>query len=157
MRALWTLYGSGVLLLRDARRALALVHYDASPVGAYDEFAVIELSFRGPRVTEISVTSAASRDAGRALWGFPKTLENLSWKRSGRHIVFQSDYETFRFRIAKLSFPIRAKAWTNQTLNGRKVRVPCAISGRARIAFRGKQWALFLEEFGLQVFQANDI
>ncbi len=157
MSALWTLRGSGVLLLRDARNALALVHYESSPVGAYDEFAVVEFSFHGPSVTEISVTSEASRDAGRALWGFPKTLERLSWKRSGNHIIFQSERETFRFRIAKISFSIQAKAWTIQTLNARKVRVPCAISGRARFAFRGKQWALFLEEFELQVFPANDI
>jgi hypothetical protein len=152
MRALWTLCGSGVLLLRDTRLALALVHYDSSPVGAYDEFAVIELSFRGPSVMEIAVTSVASRDAGRALWGFPKTLQNLSWRRNGKHIVFRSEHETFRVRAAKFVFPFRAKAWTNQILNGQKVRVPCAASGRARIAFRGKQWALCLEEFELQVF-----
>lgn len=138
--------------MRDARRALALVHYDTSPVGAYDEFAVIELTLRGPSVTEIFVTSAASQKAGRALWGFPKTLENLSWKRNGKHVVFQSERETFRFRIAEFSFPIRAKSWTNQILNGQKLRVPVAISGRAKLAFRGKQWALFLEEFELQVF-----
>jgi hypothetical protein len=152
MKPLWDLRGSGVLLLRDARRALALVHYDDSPVGGYDEFAVIELSFCGPSVTEISVTSQASRDAGRALWGFPKTLEKLNWKCERRHLIFQSERETFRFRITRFSLPITATAWTNQTLNGRKVRVPVAISGRARIAFRGRQWALFLEEFELQVF-----
>ena len=159
MQALWVLRGSGVLLLSDARRALALalVPYEASPVGGSDEFAVIEFSLRGPRVTEMPVNSPASRDAGRALWGFPKTLQKLSWNRKKRHIVFQGERETFRFRIARFSFPISAKAWTNQTLNGREVRVPCRVSGHARIAFRGKQWALFMEEFELQVFPANDI
>jgi hypothetical protein len=152
MQALWVLRGSGVLLLRSARYALALVHYEASPVGAYDEFAVIKFSWRGPRVIKMPVNSAASREAGRTLWGFPKTLENLSWKRKGRYIVFRRQRERFRFRTTKISFPMRAEVWTNQTLRGQNVRVPCVISGRARIAFRGKQWAWFLEEFELQVF-----
>jgi hypothetical protein len=152
MRALWTLRGAGVLLLRDMRNALALVHYDFSPVGAYDELAVIKLTLRGPSVTEMPVNSPASQEAGRALWGFPKVLENLHWKREERHLVFQSERETFRFRVTNFSCPMRAKAWTNQKLNGQEVRVPCAMTGHARIAFRGKQWALFLEEFELQVF-----
>jgi hypothetical protein len=152
MRALWTLRGAGVLLLCDTPRALALVHYESSPVGAYDEFAVIKFALRGPSITEMAVTSPASQKAGRALWGFPKTLGNLSWSRKGRRLVFQSEREIFRFRITKFSFPVQARAWTNQNLNGQEVRVPIAISGHARIAFRGKQWALFLEGFELQVF-----
>ena len=152
MQSLWVLNGRGVLLLRDATSALALVHYDHSPVGAYDEFAVIELSWRGPSVTEMLVTSEASRQAGHALWGFPKELGNLNWQRNGRRIMFQKEREIFRFRAFGFSFPLRAEAWTNQILNGKNVRVPCAIEGRAKLAFRGKQIAVLLEDFELQVF-----
>ena len=70
----WTLRGSGVLLLRDWRSVAACVHYQSTPVGAYDEFAVIRMTLRGPRVTEMLVTSENSKQAGRALWGFPKEL-----------------------------------------------------------------------------------
>ena len=152
MQALWILNGSGVLLLRDMKSALALVHYESSPVGAYDELAVIQLSWRGPSVVEMLVTSEASRQAGRALWGFPKELGNLSWRQNEWRIVFQKGREVFRFRVFGFSFPLRAKAWTNQVLNGQNVRVPCAIEGRARIAFRGQQLALVLEDFQMQVF-----
>lgn len=152
MQALWTLSGSGVLLLRDASSVLALVHYDSSPVGAYDEFAVTELSRRGPSVMEMLVTSEASRQAGRELWGFPKELANLSWRQNAQRIVFQKKGECFRFRATGFSFPLKAKAWTNQILNGQNVRVSCAIEGRARLAFRGKQIALILENFEMRVF-----
>ena len=152
MHALWVLNGSGVLLLRDLKSALACVHYETSPVGGYDEFAVIELSLRRPSVSEMLVTSEASRQAGRDLWGFPKKLGNLHWQQNATRIVFQKGRKTFRFRAFKFSRPVRAKAWTNQVLNGQNVRVPFAIEGRARIAFRGKQVALLLENFEMQVF-----
>ena len=152
MQPLWTLNGSGVLLLRDVKSAIACVHYTDSPVGAYDEFAVIEISWRGPSVTEMLVTNEASRKAGRELWGFPKELENLNWQQNATRIVFQKERETFRWRAFKFSFPVRAKIWTSQILNGQNVRVPGAIEGRARIAFRGKQIALLLENFQMQVF-----
>ena len=141
-----------MLLLRDAKSAMACIQYADSPVGAYDEFAVIEFSLRGPSVVEMPVTSEASRQAGRALWGFPKELGVLSWRQNGARIEFEKQGEIFRFRALKFSFPVRAKAWTNQSLNGQNVRVPVSIQGRARLAFRGKQCALFLESFEMQVF-----
>ena len=152
MQALWTLRGKGVLLLRGAKSATACIQYADSPVGAYEEFAIIELSLRGPSVVEMPVTSEASRRAGRALWGFPKELGSLAWRQNGARIEFQKEREIFRFRALKFSFPVRAKAWTNQFLNGQNVRVPVSIQGRARLAFRGKQCALFLESFEMQVF-----
>ncbi len=152
MQALWTLSGSGVLQAQDAKSATALIHYDSSPVGAYDEFSVIKLSPRGLSVVEMLVNSPASRDAGRALWGFPKELANLSWRRNARRVVFDKNGARFRFRILKFSFRIHARAWTMQQLNGETVRVPCEIAGRAQLAFRGKQWAVFLSNFELRVF-----
>ena len=152
MKPLWVLSGSGVLLLRGVSSALALVHYENSPVGAYDEFAVIELSLRGPSVTEMLVTSEASRQAGRELWGFPKELAKISWRQNPQRIVFQKKGECFCFRSVGFSFPLKVKAWTNQILDGQNVRVPCTIQSRARLAFRGKQIALLLENFEMQVF-----
>ena len=138
--------------MRDLKSAMACIHYDSSPVGAYEEFALIELSLRGPSAVEMPVTSEDSRQAGRALWGFPKELEAMIWNRKGARIEFQKESEKFRFRALRFSFPVKAKTWTNQILDGENVRVPVSIQGRARIAFRGKQIALFLESFEMQVF-----
>lgn len=147
----WALRGSGVLLLRSWRRVVVLVHYEASPVGAYDEFAVIELSLCGPRVVEMAVNSAASCEAGRALWGFPKTLEDVQWRREGERILFRRASQWWRLRVANAAFPFRARAWTNQTRCGKKVRVPFAIRGRAGLSLRGR-WTLHLDNFELRVF-----
>ena len=152
MQPLWVLGGSAVLLLRDVKSATALVHYEGSPVGPYDEWAVIEVSRLGPSVVEMLVTSEASLEAGRALWGFPKELAKLSWKQEAQRIVFRKRDEVFRFRSFGIAFPVHAKAWTNQVLDGRDVRVPCTIQGRARLAFRGKQVALLMEDFEMQIF-----
>jgi hypothetical protein len=98
------------------------------------------------------VDSPASREAGRALWGFPKELADLEWKSGGSHITFRKEREYFRFRAFGFALPFRVKARTMQVLNGEKVRVPIEVSGRAGLAFRGRQWALVLEEFEMQVF-----
>ena len=152
MQPLWVLGGSALLLLRGARSVTALVHYEESPVGAYDEWAIIELSWRGPSVTEMLVTNEASREAGRALWGFPKELADLSWSKKAQRIVFRKQGEVFRFRKVGVAFPVCAKAWTNQVLDGRDVRVPCTLQSRARLVFRGQQVALLLEDFEMQIF-----
>jgi hypothetical protein len=152
MQPLWTLCGSGVLLLRDWRNVVALVHYDDSPVGAYDEFAVIHLTLRGPRVTEMPVTSQSSKQAGRALWGFPKTVADLEWRQQDGRVTFRRQHEYFRVRAFGISFPLRAKFWTAQRLHGNKVRVPFEIEGRVRLGFRGKQLALLLNDFEMKVF-----
>jgi hypothetical protein len=98
------------------------------------------------------VDSDDSRKAGRELWGFPKELADLEWQSGGSNITFRKAAEYFHFRAIGFSLPFRVKAWTVQELEGRQVRVPVKVSGRAGIALRGKQWALVLEEFEMEVF-----
>jgi hypothetical protein len=152
MQPLWTLRGVGVLLLRDWKSLLALIFYEDSPVGPYNEYSVLQWQNGGPSVTEMCVDSPASREAGRALWGFPKELADLEWQSGGSHITFRRESEYFRFRACGFALPFRLKVWTNQILDGRRVRVPLEVSGHVGLAFRGRQWALVLEEFEMQVF-----
>lgn len=57
--------------------------YDMSPVGPYRELAVVEPVLLGARpgmcATVMVVDGAASLDAGRARWSFPKQLGTLRW------------------------------------------------------------------------------
>jgi hypothetical protein len=152
MQALWTLQGVGVVLFRDWKSLLALVFYTESPVGPYNEFAVIQRQGGAPSVTEILVDSEAARQAGRELWGFPKELADLEWQSGGSSIVFRKEREYFRVRAIGFSLPFRVRWWTKQMLHEKRVRVPFSISGRVGLGLRGKQWALVLEEFEMHVF-----
>jgi hypothetical protein len=98
------------------------------------------------------VDSSQSRDAGRALWGFPKVLSDLQWKSGRSHITFRKEQEYFRVRAVGFSLPFRVRAWTVQVLEGALVRVPVEVSGRAKLGFRGRQLALILEAFEMQVY-----
>lgn len=151
----WTLTGEAVVLLRDWRSVLALVHYSSSPVGPYDETAVIALTSAGPRVTQMSVSSAASRDAGRALWGFPKVLEKLRWQRRESRISFRTSSRRFHIRVVNSSFPLRFSGAVFQTKEGRCVRVPTRVTSRVSLAFCGRRLALFLQDFTLTVSPAE--
>ena len=157
MKMLWKLRGSGVLVLRDWRSCYAFVHYDDSPVGSYDEWAIIELTLRGPSVTQMSVNNLASREAGRALWGFPKVLERLRFARIGKLVSFEKSERTVRFRVGRFSVPIALRAWTIQILNGAPVRVPVEVSGRVGFGWRGRQLIVFVENFSLGVFEPQSI
>lgn len=152
MNPLWTGRGTGVLLLRDWRSALALIFYEDSPVGPYNEYAVFQFKNGGPSVTAMYVDSEESRDAGREFWGFPKELADLEWRSGGNHIAFRKDAEYFRFRGIGFSLPVRINTSTVQELSGERVRVPMEVSGRAGLALRGKQLALVLQDFEMQVF-----
>ena len=147
----WLLTGSAALLL-SPRGLVALVHYETSPVGPYDEWARIVFTRSGPRVVDMAVTSEESMHAGRANWGFPKRLAKLSWKRSGARLEFWTESENYRLRLRGPRLPMRAKFFCVQTLEGREVRVPLKSSGQARIAWRGRQIALLIEDF---VFEVN--
>lgn len=101
----WQLTGNGIILVYRFTREWALAHggipehrktaftggfgmvmavdYRESPVGPYTELLFIPGQFRvGDRehwsITRIVVNSQASVDAGRANWGIPKTLGDLS-------------------------------------------------------------------------------
>jgi len=145
------LTGYAVLFLRGWRGLLAIIHYDSSPVGPYDELAVSILSARGPTVVEMYVNSPASMIGGRAGWGFPKQLARLHCERWGRRLSFRCGNRTKRVRSCGPVFPLRANLWTVQLLEGQRVRVPVSIEGRARLGFQGRRVALILEQFEMTV------
>ena len=145
----WHLTGQAVAFLASPFTLRLLVNYASSPVGSYLEHALAVPTWLGPRVIRMSVDSELSKIGGRAIWGYPKTLENLSWQRDGKHLVFRREKQTFRLRICGPSFPIAAPFWTVQTLNGENVRVPAHIKARVKLAFRGRQIAIFVEEFSM--------
>lgn len=146
----WYLTGAA-LLLPSSRGALALVHYEDSPVGPYDELAIAVPTWRGPRVVTMLVTSDASRRGGRAIWGYPKELSRLDWTRHDRHVIFSHGRRTWRVRVCGPALPLRLRAWTIQTRDGQRVRVPWAVSGRLRLAWQGRRPALLLEPMHLRV------
>jgi hypothetical protein len=150
----WRLHGEAVVLLRDWRRGLALVKYFDSPVGPYLEHAEVTLQrgskYFGPHVTRMEVSSTHSMREGRRIWGFPKTMQLIAWRRRGAHLEVESD-AVWRFRLASWKFPVALAGWTWQNRDGEEVKVPCHLSGTARLAWRGRQWALFVDNFTLDV------
>jgi hypothetical protein len=152
----WHLTGSalGLLHISFSQRqlgALALVHYDHSPVGTYNELTLAVLSRRGPTVVQMPVTSPASMIGGRRIWGFPKTLADIRWQRTGERITFRAGKKQWRARTVGPRIPLRLRASSTQQLNGEWVRVPFEMKGRARLAFSGRQLAVLLEAFEMVV------
>lgn len=145
----WHLTGQAVSFLAAPLTLRLLVNYRSSPVGPYLEHALGVPTWLGPRVTQMSVDSEASMISGREIWGYPKTLEQLSWLRDGDKLIFRRKNQIFRLRIWGPTFPIVAPFWTIQTLDGENVRVPAQLKARARLASRGRQIAIFLEDFAM--------
>ncbi len=145
----WHLTGQAVAFLAAPLTLRLLVNYASSPVGPYLEHALAVPTWLGPRVVQMSVNSELSKIGGREIWGYPKTLEILSWQRDGNRLIFRREHQTFRLRICGPSFPIALPFWTIQTLNGENVRVPARIEARAKFAWRGRQIALFVEDFAM--------
>lgn len=152
----WHLRGDTfAFLCRDASGKFgvrAFVRYADSPVGAYNEMAFAVLTRRGVRVTEMPVTLETSMRGGRAIWGFPKSLEQIEYSISRHRVVVGFRGRQIVARLSRFSLPIKLNAWTVQTLNGAEVRVPISVSGRAHLAFVGKRLAVYLDEFSLTVF-----
>ena len=153
----WTLTGQAVAFLASPLTARLLVNYQTSPVGPYLEHALACPTLRGPHVFQMSVSLAASKRGGREIWGFPKTLEHLEWRQSGERLLFRRENQMFRLRIVGPQFPLALPFWTVQILNARKVRVPGRIQARARLAWRGRQLALFLSEFEMTIEPPVDL
>ena len=145
----WHLSGQAVAFLAAPFALRLLVNYRSSPVGPYLEHALVVPTWLGPRVREMSVNSQASKIGGREIWGYPKTLEHLSWMREGDRLVFRRENQIFRLRIWGPTFPLALPFWTIQTLNDEDVRVPAHLKASARLAFRGRQMAIFLEDFAM--------
>jgi hypothetical protein len=152
----WQLRGAalGLLHISFSQRqfgALALVHYDSSPVGTYNELALAVLTRRGPTVVHMPVTSQASMIGGRRIWGFPKTLADLRWQRDGERVIFTTGKNQWRARAGGPRISLRLRASSTQQLNGEWVRVPFEITGRVRLAFSGRRLAVLLETFEMVV------
>lgn len=63
---------------------LGLIHYDDTPVGPYNELALMpgvlwRQMLPGMLISHMLVDNARSRMAGRALWGLPKELARFAW------------------------------------------------------------------------------
>lgn len=147
----WVLRGQAVALLASPTRARLLVNYADSPVGPYLEHALATLTKRGPSVVQMSVNLEASRRGGREIWGYPKTLETLRWRRDGARIEFRRGAQSFRVRAFGPSFPLALPFWSVQFLKG-PLRVPGQIQARARLGFQGRQLALVLEDFEMTIY-----
>jgi hypothetical protein len=141
----WHLRGTAVVLPHGVLGVLALVHYEASPVGSYDELAVITLTRRGPSVVAMYVNSAASAHGGQRGWGYPKQLRSLRWRRRGQRVLFRAGQRQWLVRPWGPAFPARINAWTAQTLNGCLVRAPVRVVGRVQMAWNGRRLALVVE------------
>ena len=152
----WTLHGESIAFLdRDETGKIgvrAFVCYADSPVGAYNEMAFAVLTTRGVRVTQMPVTLEHSMIGGRAIWGFPKTLESIEYSMLRNRVVVRHRGATIRARISAFSFPIKLRAWTIQTLDDENVRVPISIRGRVHFASRGRKLGACLRDFELTVF-----
>ncbi len=147
----WHLRGEAVAFLASPFTVRLLVHYTQSPVGPYDEHALATLTKRGPHVFQMSVDLEASRQGGRAIWGFPKTLESLAWTRIASHIIFRRQSQRFHIRTFGPAFPLALPFWTSQQKGDSWVRVPGHIRARAHLAFRGPQLALALNDFEMKI------
>ncbi len=146
----WILRGEAVVFLASPLAARLLVNYRESPVGPYREHALARMTARGPHVFQMSVDAEASKIGGRLIWGFPKTLEDLSWEARGNRIRFRREKQRFEVRKIGPSVPIALSFWTVQTLDNRQVRVPGKIRARLRLARRGRQIAFSIEDFWMQ-------
>lgn len=147
----WHLTGQAVAFLASPLTVRLLVNYQNSPVGPYLEHALVRPTWRGPHVFQMGVTCEASLRGGREIWGFPKTLENLSWNRSGTRIIFRRETQTFRVRACGPRFPLASSFWAIQNHNGQTVCVPGRIRATAQLAFQGRQIALFLPTFEMTI------
>ncbi len=152
----WTLRGDAFAFVdRVLERRIgvrAFVHYTHSPVGAYNEMASAVLTRRGVSVIEMPVTLLSSMIGGRENWGYPKTLESIEWARNDKRVLVRFRNRNIRARLSRFSFPISAKAWTVQNLDGNQVRAPLQISGRTHFALVGKRLGVFVEDFTMTVF-----
>ena len=144
----WHLAGAATVfpLLRGRRvGVLGLVRYDASPVGPYCELLEAYLTTAGPTVTRMLVTSEASRQGGRQIWGYPKEVAPLTWRNEADGCVtFRHGHKTWRVRPVGPTLPLKLRAWTVQNLNGERVKVPCAVEGRVRLARCGRLWGAIM-------------
>ena len=151
----WHLVGAACAFPCWRRRRLGargFVRYDGSPVRAYCELWEAYPTLLGPTITRMLVTSEASRQGGRLIWGYPKEVAPLVWQDEvDDRVTFRHNRQTWRVRPLGPSLPLKLRAWTVQNLDGQRVKVPCHIAGRMRLARCGRLWGVLLTEFALDV------
>lgn len=146
----WHLRGEAITYF-DGRGIALLVNYTESPAGAYHEIARVGFTARGPKVVMMAVDSADSRRGGRRNWGYPKTLQEIVWKRRGWRVEVRAKGRVLRWRLGAVRVPMRMRAFTVQRLRGEEVRVPIEVSGRVGLAWRGRQIGIWLDDMRLTV------
>ncbi len=147
----WHLRGEAVALLASPVSVCLLVNYTSSPVGPYLEHALATLTLRGPHVFQMSVNLEKSMLGGRAIWGFPKTMEALAWQKKRDRLTFRRLDKVLRVRAFGPKFPLALPFWAAQQKEGAWVRVPGFIRARVRLAFRGVQLALWFDSFSMEI------
>jgi len=124
-------------------------------VGAYDEYAFALLQSVGqkwgPHVVEMAVSSRDSMICGRANWGFPKVVRALKYMRRGLSVRFEDAGRVRLFRLSRFRVPFASPAWAVQVLEGKPVRVPMRIRGRARLCWSRRRLGVCIERFELHV------
>jgi len=115
--------------------------YTSSPVGPYVELAVVEPVRLGVRpgmcATVMVVDGAASRDAGRARWSFPKELGTLRWSQDEGGTVRlrweEGDVEVSGQPLGPVA-PVPTPAWFLQCGDAGLVATGGLLRGRGRLA-----------------------
>ena len=128
-----------------------LVRYSKSPVGGYQEHALVRWSWRGPHVSQMSVSSRESKIAGREIWGFPKVGEKLSWRRARNHIEFHRDERVIHIHIFGPRVSLRLPFWTAQKRESKWVIVPAKMRAQMRLCRIGRGFGLALENMELNI------
>ena len=121
--------------------SLSCVHYTDTDCGAYDEIAMA--FFVNPKgkclgfpyfqvwrdlaagqlptyTWKLPVSSTLARDAGRFMWGFPKTVEEIDFEDSGGHASFtlrMSGQEVLKYSVASIGTsspaPVSSPVYSN--------------------------------------------
>jgi hypothetical protein len=157
----WHLGGEAVGLMASPFVFRLLVRYDSSPVGAYNEHALVKFKYEkgllAPHVFQMSVDLEESKIGGRTIWGFPKTLEDLSWTKHNGSIEFRRGTQQFNFRSFGPKIPLGLSFFTLQKLKGKWVKVPGKLKGKCQVALRGKQLAMIVTDFSLVINPAQKV
>jgi hypothetical protein len=157
----WHLSGEAICFMASPLSFRLLVNYHSSPVGPYHEHALVKFKYANgalaPHVYQMSVDLETSKIGGRTIWGFPKTLEKLLWKKNQERIEFRRGRQQFNISGFGPKIPMSLTFATLQQLDGKWVKVPGKINGNCQGALRGKQFAIIVTDFSLVIDPAQQV
>ncbi|MGY1822732.1 acetoacetate decarboxylase family protein [Geodermatophilus sp. SYSU D00079] len=135
-------------------RAVTTADVPAGRLAPYGEVAVAVVVTRGPAlpvlplarrrlslfVLHLPVTTAEARDAGAALWGFPKFVADMDFaeERTARRVVVAEGGTTLLELAVRGRGPVlpdRRPAVMYTTLGGQLLETVVPMAGRLRVAF----------------------